>query len=56
MTLIGINYKQTFAMPEVVSNTTPLLTLLGIEALELLHQLYGDILVPAGVWQELGEG
>jgi uncharacterized protein len=56
MTLIGINYKQTFAMPEVVSNTTPLLTLLGIEALELLHQLYGDILVPAGVWQELEKG
>lgn len=43
-------------MPEVVSNTTPLLTLMGIGALELLQQLYGEVGIPQGVWEEIQQG
>ena len=43
-------------MPEVVSNTTPLLTLMGIGALELLQQLYGEVSIPQGVWEEIQQG
>jgi predicted nucleic acid-binding protein len=36
----------------VVADTSPLLYLSRIAQLDLLHTLYGDIVVPATVWQE----
>lgn len=37
----------------VVSNTSPLTNLAAIGQFELLHRLYGEIIIPEGVWIEL---
>lgn len=37
----------------VVSNTSPITNLAAIGQFELLHRLYGEILIPEGVWGEL---
>ena len=37
----------------VVSNTSPLANLAVVEGLPLLQQLYGTILIPAAVQEEL---
>lgn len=42
-----------------VSNASPLINLARIGKLDLLHQLYGELLVPDAVWNEVvvqGEG
>ena len=41
-------------MRKVVVNTTPLIALAGIGRLELLHQLYGEIMIPDAVLREIG--
>lgn len=43
-------------MPKVVSNTTPLLSLLKIGHPHLLEAIYKKIIVPAAVWQEVEAG
>ncbi len=43
-------------MRKVISNTTPILTLLKIGKLEILQKLYGQIIVPNSVYQEIEEG
>lgn len=43
-------------MREVISNTSPLQYLFQAELLELLPALYGTIVVPSGVVDELAEG
>jgi predicted nucleic acid-binding protein len=43
-------------VPEVISNTSPLQYLFQIERLDLLKALYGSIIVPEGVVQELAVG
>ena len=40
-------------MRKVVSNTTPLIALADIGQLELLHQLYEEILIPGAVMDEI---
>ena len=40
-------------MRKVVMNTTPLIALADIGQLELLHQLYGEILIPGAVMDEI---
>ncbi len=40
-------------MRKVVSNTTPLIALSDIGQLELLHRLYGEILIPEAVFNEV---
>ncbi|MDX2243503.1 MAG: DUF3368 domain-containing protein [Leptolyngbyaceae cyanobacterium bins.302] len=37
----------------VVSNTSPITNLAGIEQLDLLHQLYGSITIPQAVYNEM---
>ncbi len=37
----------------VISDTTPLISLLKINRLELLHQLFGEIQIPGAVYREL---
>jgi uncharacterized protein len=37
----------------VVSNTSPLSNLAAIGRLELLQQLYGKVLIPSAVYQEI---
>jgi predicted nucleic acid-binding protein len=37
----------------VVSNTSPISNLAAIGQLDLLQQLYGTIIIPAAVYQEL---
>ena len=45
------------AIPDpIVSNTTPLITLVGVDRLDLLPQLYGEIWVPEIVAQEYNAG
>jgi predicted nucleic acid-binding protein len=41
---------------KVVSNTTPILSLLKIEKLDLLKELFGGILVPYAVFREIEAG
>jgi len=41
---------------EVVSNTSPLLSLQGIERLSLLKEMYGKIFVPEAVYREIENG
>lgn len=43
-------------MPKVVSNTTPIISLLKLNQLELLHQLYDQIYIPYAVFQEIEAG
>lgn len=37
----------------VVSNTSPLINLARIARLDLLHQLYGELMIPEAVWDEV---
>ena len=36
----------------VVSDSTPLITLMKTEQLDLLHHLFGEVIIPAAVFQE----
>ena len=40
-------------MRKVISNTTPLIALADIGELNILHYLYGDIIIPAAVKEEI---
>jgi predicted nucleic acid-binding protein len=42
-------------MPDAVSDSSPLIHLAKIEALELLSRLYSRILIPPAVWREAVE-
>jgi len=35
----------------IVSNASPLINLARIGKLDLLHQLYGELIVPEGLWK-----
>lgn len=37
----------------VVSNTSPLINLARVGQLDLLHQLYGELMIPEAVWDEV---
>ena len=41
---------------KVVSNTTPIITLLKISEFELLQKLFGKIIIPTGVYEEIEAG
>jgi predicted nucleic acid-binding protein len=43
-------------MRKVVSNTTPLISLLSISKLTLLKDLYGQIIIPYAVYTEIEQG
>ena len=43
-------------MRKVISNTTPILSLLKINKLNILKELYGEIIVPNAVFLEIEEG
>lgn len=43
-------------MRKVVSNTTPLISLLKISKLSLLQELYGEIYIPRAVFEEIEAG
>ncbi len=43
-------------MPKVVSNTTPIISLLKLNRLELLKQLYTQIYIPIAVYSEIEAG
>jgi predicted nucleic acid-binding protein len=43
-------------MHKVISNTTPILSLLKINKLCLLKELYGKIIIPKAVFDEIEKG
>jgi uncharacterized protein len=43
-------------MHKIVSNTTPLISLLKLSRLDVLRELYGNIFIPAAVYQEIEAG
>ena len=43
-------------MRKVISNTTPILSLLKIDKLEILKELYEQVIIPNAVYQEIEEG
>jgi hypothetical protein len=43
-------------MPKVVSNTTPIISLLKLNQLNLLRQLYDQIYIPLAVYREIEAG
>ncbi len=43
-------------MRKIISNTTPIITLLKISKLELLQQIYGHIIIPKAVYDEIEQG
>lgn len=43
-------------MLKIVSNTTPIIALLKIDKLILLKELYGEIIIPKAVYDEINEG
>jgi len=43
-------------MLKVVSNTTPFISLLKISKIELLRDIYGRIIIPKGVFEEIERG
>ena len=40
-------------MPKTVSNTTPIISLLKLNQLELLQKIYRQIYIPAAVYNEI---
>lgn len=43
-------------MRRIVSNTTPIISLLKIDKLNLLQKLYGEIIIPEEVYSEIEKG
>lgn len=43
-------------MPKVVSNTTPIISLLKLKCLDLLRQLYTQLYIPVAVYNEVEAG
>ncbi|MFW5701241.1 MAG: DUF3368 domain-containing protein [Cyclobacteriaceae bacterium] len=43
-------------MPKVVSNTTPIISLLKLNRLDLLQKLYKQIYIPSAVYKEIEAG
>lgn len=43
-------------MLKIVSNTTPLISLLKIDKLAILKELYSEIIIPQEVYNELEKG
>lgn len=43
-------------MPKVVSNTTPIISLLKLNRLDLFQQLHGQINIPIAVYNEIEAG
>jgi len=43
-------------MPKIVSNTTPILSFIKIDRLDILKTLYKEIIIPEAVYEELEEG
>ena len=43
-------------MLKTISNTTPILSLLKINKIDLLKELYGEITIPNGVYEEIEKG
>lgn len=43
-------------MPKIVSNTTPILSLLKIDRLDILRYLYKEIIIPKAVFDEIEKG
>ena len=43
-------------MPKIVSNTTPLISLMKISELEILKKLYSEIFIPQAVYKEIEAG
>jgi len=43
-------------MHKVISNTTPILSLLKIDKLDLLKELYEKVTIPFAVFQEIENG
>ena len=43
-------------MLKIVSNTTPILSLLSVDRLDLLGKIYGRVFIPHGVYQEIERG
>lgn len=43
-------------MHKIVSNTTPIISLLKLNRLEILQQLYSEIYIPVAVYQEIEAG
>lgn len=42
-------------MRKVIVNTTPLIALCHVGQLDVLKKIYGEILIPSAVYQELSE-
>ncbi len=45
-----------YQMPKIVSNTTPIISLLKLSRLDILKDLYSDISIPYAVYQEIESG
>ncbi len=43
-------------MRKVISNTTPILSLLKIRQFHLLELMYGTVIIPTAVWEEIEAG
>lgn len=43
-------------MPKIVSNTTPIISLLKINKLQILKELYEEIIIPGEVYNEIEAG
>jgi len=43
-------------MPKIVSNTTPIISLLKLSQLSILRDLYSEISIPYAVYQEIEAG
>lgn len=43
-------------MRKIISNTTPIITLLSISKLDILKDIYGKIIIPQAVYNEIEEG
>lgn len=48
--------RKMLTMPKIVSNTTPIISLLKIDKLDLLRKIYGTVIIPKTVFLEIERG
>ena len=54
--VLRTTWNRIWQMRKIICNTTPVLSLLKIGKLDLLKELYGKVVIPFAVYQEIEEG
>ena len=51
--MMRLNYKRILIMRDVIVNSTPMIILSKIGMLDILHKMYGNVIIPQAVFDEV---